>query len=929
MRSATAVLFALFIWAGSACSDPSGVQPDVDAGADISIDDDVSIDVRPGPPDFGADTRPGACTYQSDCDDDQMCIEDTCVDAPGCDGLEDWQRCVDDLTRFGARYALRAYCGGDRCRVACVEDSECPGGQTCTDYGQCVPFDGDLNAPAPGAGARAPLQAGASNVRMNFPIGISLAGYGSRAERGAGRYTDRMSDSVGHFHALYARALALDNGERELLIIRLPIIFASAWLHEEVARRLQEKTGENWRDSLIISTTHSHSGPARFWPVPDDAALEIGRLGSDGYSHVAFEWIVDSTVQAAEAALADKQPAQFGWSIVEAFDTDDAIASDRWGETPPFDDNRLLMLRVDDAQGDPIAAGVSFGMHSTFNESDYLTGDAAGAVERAFEAELGRRYDRFVPVLFLSENNGTMSPRGDRHGHESLQKHELLGRTFADRTIDDFEAIETDDDVALDSTTHIFPITYERVGYEVGQWARGSAGTYESTYYYGAIQCIPGTDEDPETHGDPYDSVCLPTHYITFNRPPTIFGRSMISTLNLDGVTVVTMPGEVSMEVGWQVLREARDRLGLDPAEAFIWGYAQDHQLYITPTNLRGELPSFPGISTPKAPDEYPDFAFSWLQGGYEPSLSVWGYRFGDFMVERAIEALQLLDDPSAEVDAALPAQYTPFSTGEFGVEPSPVGDVGTVVDDVAATIPRLTPVEFSWVGGDPGVEMPQAPLVVLERDDGQGNFEPFLRDNHRRYDNREPVMITRVRRDANRWEWVVYWDELPSFPAGRYRFRVEGHHDVDGDVQSYTVTSTTFELVGTDDLAATVETTPNQVSGTLAYPAATRFEVVGTDDDPGRVRGSYRLRNPDVPTGTPDPVIAGEDIDETGIVLRVLEPGGGVWDTFTGGDITLSTQPANPIPVTTWSADVTGAPAGYTVELEAVDRYGNRALYP
>ena len=56
----------------------------------------------------------------------------------------------------------------------------------------------------------------------------------------------------------------------------------------------------------------------------EDAALDVGRLGSDTYSQVAFDWIVDSTVDAVLAARENLQPARFGWTIVEAYDTDDA-----------------------------------------------------------------------------------------------------------------------------------------------------------------------------------------------------------------------------------------------------------------------------------------------------------------------------------------------------------------------------------------------------------------------------------------------------------------------------------------------------------------------------------------------------------------------------------------------------------------------------
>lgn len=908
-----------------ACSPPDDNQSVEDASM---VDTDDGIDAgrdaeSPDVGDLGIDTAPTTCELPADCEPGGVCVEGICERAEQCGDVNDWKKCVTAFTEFGPEFALRAMCGSEGfCRAACLDDGECANGETCTDYGYCRPFTGNLDAPRPGGGARASLRAGVAEDLLYFPIGISMAGFGSRGERNAGRYSGLLSDSVGQFHGMYSRAFALDNGERQLIVVRLPIIFASAWLHEAVARRLQEETGEDWRDSLVISTTHSHSGPARFWPLPDDAALDAGRLGSDAYSHAAFEWIANSAYEVASAALADLQPAQFGWTIVESFDTDDALASDRWGETPPFDDNRLLMLRIDDEAGEPLVAVISMGMHSTFNTSDYLTGDAAGMLERQFELELGRRHNRTVPVMFLSENSGTMSPRGDRRGHRSLHQHEYLGVEFASRVVDDFASIETSDDISMEAETHMFPISYRRVGYEIGEWARGNAGTYESTFFHGGIQCAPPADEDYADHAEPFSYICLPTHFMSQNRPVSIFRRSMITALRIDGLNIVTLPGESSMEVGWQVLREARDRLGIDPLASFVWGYAQDHQLYISPTNLRGELPVFPGISTPMAPDEYPDFAFSWLQGGYEAGLSAWGHLFGDFMVERAVEAFTLLDDPDADVETALPAEFTPFATDIFPVEPTPTADVGTIVEDVPARVERLEPIEFGWVGGDPGIEAPQAPLVVLTREQPDGTFAPFQRENFRQYDNREPVLITRVRRNADRWEWIVYWEETRDFPAGKYRFEVAGTHGQPAG--PYTLTSAAFVLAPTDDIVVTHDVAGDQLSGIVAYPAAPEFRVIATEADPGRVTGSYRLRNPRVPTASRDPVIVGEHLDPSAVEVRVYDESGSLWQAFSGAALNLETSTSG-VPETTYAVDLTGAPANFSYEIDVTDAFGNR----
>lgn len=914
------LLFAVAL--AAACSgDP--VVEQRDTGTDLGADDaapHADVDPADASDEPDVDDGPRSCVLQGDCRTGEVCVDELCAPSPTCDGLQDWRRCTAAFHEISPELGARATCGrAGYCILACSEDRECAAGETCSDLGSCIPFGGDLTAPRPGGETRRPLRAGVSNVLLNFPIGVSLAGYGSRVSGVNHRYASTLKPSVGAFHALYARAAALDNGERKTVIVRLPVVFASAWLHEAVARRLGDLTGENWRDDLVISATHTHSGPARFWPLPADGAVDMGRVGSDSYHHVIFEWLVESTVEAAVAALDDLRPARFGWTIVEAYDTDDAIAADRWSASPPFDDNRALLVRIDDADGVPIGGMISLGIHSTFNSDDYLTGDAAGALEQALELDFGQRYGRFLPVMFLSQNGGSMSPRGSRHGHQSLHQHEYLGYEFARRVTDRFDAIETHSDVELASHTHYFPITYPRVGYEIGQWTPPHLRSDAQTYFYGAIQCFNDGDTDYETHADPYSMICVPLHFMTQNRPPMLFQRSAISALKLGGLTILTLPGEPSMEIGWQVLRAARDRFGVDPMAAFVWGYAQDHQLYITPTNLRGERPPFPGISTPTALDDYPDFAFSWLQGGYEAQMSVWGHLFGDYIVERAVEALQHLEDPANAPPAeSLPSEFTPYHTDDFPIEPSPADAVGEVVAPLPAQLSRLSPVEFGWVGGDPGVEMPQTPNVALEREVGPGVFAAVTRPNHRPYTNREPVMATRVRHNADRWEWLVYWEELHNFPLGTYRFVVSGHHQVAGQRTPYTVTSDPFEL-GAAPIHAAVSRDANRATGTLTYPAGAPLAVVGTPTDPGRLEGTLRMRHPDSPSAQAPPV---EAADVTAFEVRVLD-GATVWQTFDAAAANLTTTTEFPRR-TTFEVDLTGAPPNAQVVVVATDRFGN-----
>lgn len=876
-----------------------------------------------------------SCTISDDCSPEENCLGGFCRTAQPCEGPSQWGVCGAQMMMYEPTALERSACINKRCRITCVIDSECGQGKACGDDGQCIDFEGQVTGQHPGAGTRAPFKAGVGNRLLNFPIGLPAAGYGGGNSRG-GRYTEAMSETWGEMHGLWSRAVVMDNGERQLAIVRLPFVFPTAPLHEAVSRKLQEATGADWRDSLLLSGTHTHSGPGRMLHLPgaDDSALPLGPLGTDLFHQQAFDWYAESITQTVLDAIADLAPSKLSWHVFESFDTDDAIASDRWGATPPFDDNRVLFMRIDDMQDKPRVVMMSFGMHGTWNsDRPYLSEDAAGSVERGLEAKLGQEYDRHIPTMFINANGGSMSPRGDRRGHQEGHKFEYMGQVFGDRVFETVKNMQGKTDVSLGGVTHRFPIRFDDLGYEDGQFVDLRRKT--DNLRYGGLQCsiANAEDDDPTTHA-PIDEVrCLGLHTILYNRPPTIFVRSQVSALEIDGLTVVTLPGESVQELGWQVARELREVHNIDPFKSWVIGYAQDHKFYMTPENLRGELPPYPGISLPKAPDEYPDYAISYFQGGYEAGFMPWGYRFADFVTERVMESVAKLRGTPMQMKLpeVLPLTYSRRDQTFAPMDISSAA-VGSVIQEMPAQVSRLTLVEFGWVGGDPGAEMPQVPQVVLERELGDGSFEPVMQPSKRPYDNRDALMVTRTRKTDTDWEWLVYWEEVKSFPAGKYRFNVSGHYLSDQGIKDYSLTSRTFELIPSDDIQidATADLATNTLSGTIAYPAAENFEVIGPLTDPGQAKGSFRMRHPEVPTGSPDPVVPTQDLTPAQLTITVSQ-GGQVVETIPGDTITLSMTPETVngrqgVPVTRFSyVRQTPIPSGnYELTISVTDNHGN-----
>ena len=901
-------LFALAISLCACSSEDDPVSPDPDAGLE-DVDEPL-----------------GDCTLQSDCEEGQFCHDDQCHEAPTCASQANYQPCVSAFEELDEELAIRAHCDGQYCRVACLLDGDCPDGELCTDDGYCRQFTGELTDVHPGGDAQAPLQAGFGERLLDFPVGISLGGYAMRDYNTGGRYAESLGASLGTMHGLNAGAVALDDGQRQLLFMRAPIIFPTMAIHEAVARNLQEETGRDWRSSLVISGTHTHSGPARYWQIPEPGRALGGGLGQFGigeYHDQSFLWLVDSMTEAALEAIDDLSPAQMGWQVIESFDTDDVIARDRWGETPPFDDNRVLVMRIDDPDDTPRGLLMSFGIHPTVHTGAYATDDVIVGAETMLEKALTENFDTKVPVYFFQQNGGTMSPTGHRQGHREAQRYENLGTWLVDRTIDDILALETTDDWSFEGHTHRFPIQREYLDYGPGEF---------EGYYQGGFQCgVPHGDGWHE-HVAPDDYSCLGFHQVLYHRPMSLITKSQISAFQLNDLTLVTMPGELSMTLGWQVQKHLEAHYDIDPFHSFTWGYAQDHLLYLLPTNLRGERPPFPGLSLPEgeAPDDYPDYAFSFLQGGYEAGMSPWGHNLGDYLLNRAVEAVGLMrgDITQPQFEPPYPDQHTLRDSEPFPIDTSDPSEVGTITEAPSGEVERREFVEVAWLGGDPGAEIPQAPLVTLERlDTESGEFETVIRRNHRPYDNREFTMLTRHRRDADdRHEWALYWEELADFPTGTYRFRIDGHYleSEGGEPQPYQTTTDPFDLVPSTQLAIEelAITDSDTISFEVYYPPADELNLSYSAPDRGRASGSYRMHNRHVPSGQPIFVDA-DDVAEVEIDLPQTTPSLSVDEvlinTDTGGDV-----PVTRIDVTLSHSVDAGTPLD--VSIEVIDVHQNSA---
>ncbi|XP_030892124.1 neutral ceramidase-like [Leptonychotes weddellii] len=123
---------------------------------------------------------------------------------------------------------------------------------------------------------------------------INLMGYGKPGQNARGILT-----------RLYSRAfiMAEPDGSNRVVFVSTDIGMVSQRLRLEVLNRLQSKYGSLYRrDNIILSGTHTHSGPAGFFQYT------MFVIASEGFSNRTFEYMVTGIVKSIEMAHKNMKP---------------------------------------------------------------------------------------------------------------------------------------------------------------------------------------------------------------------------------------------------------------------------------------------------------------------------------------------------------------------------------------------------------------------------------------------------------------------------------------------------------------------------------------------------------------------------------------------------------------------------------------------
>jgi hypothetical protein len=213
--------------------------------------------------------------------------------------------------------------------------------------------------------------------------------------------------STGVHDKIYHRVLVLDSGEAQFYLVSSDLCLFSPSLYDSVAAELG-KSGIR-RNQFWWSVTHTHAAPEI--GAPDIYKVLLGRSDHD-WDREYTSFVTGALVDAVRAAHDKLEPARisFGSGVAmaninrRAREEDGRITLGLNPDGPV--DRQFNLIRLERADGTPIALAVNYAMHGTVMSGQNLliSGDGPGTVTAWLEAKLS------APVLYINAAAGNIAP---------------------------------------------------------------------------------------------------------------------------------------------------------------------------------------------------------------------------------------------------------------------------------------------------------------------------------------------------------------------------------------------------------------------------------------------------------------------------------------------------------------------------------------
>lgn len=208
-------------------------------------------------------------------------------------------------------------------------------------------------------------------------------------------HVERVSEGV--HDPLYASALIIDNGETQIGFCAVDVIFISKDITMRVRKQVQEATGIKG-ENLMISATHTHSGPVTFSDIFYDPVVPK----ADG-EYITF--LVNKIATVYIEAFRNKKASKIAITTADAT----GVGGNRRSINDVIDPEVPIIVLKDMATDKIFALSTIYCMHPTVlhEDSKLYSADFPGYTRTYIKEKLGKD----IVLLYHTGPSGNQSPR--------------------------------------------------------------------------------------------------------------------------------------------------------------------------------------------------------------------------------------------------------------------------------------------------------------------------------------------------------------------------------------------------------------------------------------------------------------------------------------------------------------------------------------
>ncbi len=385
------------------------------------------------------------------------------------------------------------------------------------------------------------FQAGAAQSNITPPLGVSLVGH----------MRDRTAQNV--HDELYARSLALDDGENKIIMVLCDLIALNRLTIDKAKYLIAEQTNVP-EDHILIACTHTHTGPTTVGVFQSDPEIEY------------LEWLVVRIADSAKMAVQNLQPARIGWETgkVESevfnrryFLKEGTMPENPFGSTgdlvkmnPGYNnpnvvkpagpiDPYLYVMAVQNLEGTPIAVVGNYTLHYVGGMGgNNISADYFGAWSKIIEQEYGKKPPSDSSPFVAMLTNGCSGDINNINIHQRVDQpypgHQMqkVARIVADEAMQALKRIQFQDYVTIDmwekklelGVRKPSPKEVEEAA-EILQQSKGELKTLRQIYARETVLM----EEKPETVG------------------------TIVQAIHIGDLAIATLPGEAFVELGLEI----------------------------------------------------------------------------------------------------------------------------------------------------------------------------------------------------------------------------------------------------------------------------------------------------------------------------------------------------------------------------------------